>query len=181
MYNSKKLTSVVACSFLLSGSLVNADFFTKENRDRLTMLVQGVTILGGGTIGIKMQTMNDEYTAQGKKTDANMRLKKTLGAMSLVLTIEYINSNKSLDSWSNAMEMAIKIGAFGASTAMLTDPVAKFFRDTPGINSISGFLTDPVDSDGKEMKDCGAATRCLITYLTIRPLAIKVAKKFFSK
>ncbi len=179
MHNSKKLTSIVVCSFLLSSSLVNTEFFGKDVKSMLEKIAKGTVLVGGGTIGIRLTKMNKKYSKEGKKPDGWMRLNKTGGAALLLLAIEYMSSDNSLASWNGATKMTCKILVFGGSTAMLAEPVAKFLRTAPLIKHMSGFLTDPVDSDGYEIKDFSAAIRVLVTYLTVRPAATMIADYFF--
>ncbi len=165
-------------SMLLTAPSMQA--LTEDVKQTLETAIKGAVILGAGTVGYEMKDMNDRYSKEGKRPDIKMRAYKTMGGLALIAALElFSNNNKPISTYQRALQIAAKLSSFGLSTLMISDPVAKFFRETPGIKSISGFLTDPVDKDGYEWHDFGAFARVALVWLPLREGSVAIVNHFF--
>jgi|GEM_PF-2099343 len=110
------------------------------------------------------EKMNAEYTKQAKKPDAKMAAVKiaTAGVVLLGSDILFFNTG-------SMGENLIKLAVFGISLGAGSDQVAEALSYIP---CIGGILTGPIDRNGAEVKEAGAAARVLLTYLPLRGLAL---------
>ncbi len=164
-------------SMLLSAPSMQA--LSEDIKQTLGTAVKVAVILGAGTVGYEVKDMNDKYSKEGKRPDIEMRAYKTMGGLALIAAVELFANNKPISTYQGALQLAAKLGSFGLSTLMISDPVAKFFRETPGIKSISGFLTDPVDKDGYEWHDFGAFARTALVWVPLREVSVAFVNHFF--
>ncbi len=125
-------------------------------------IIAGVTSIA--TMGKYTSDMNKEYSKTNKKADLKMRTAKVIGAASLLLGTDLLTGDTS-----NTYKNLAKITAFGIASVAVTDTVANIVREIPGVG---GLLTDPVDENGKEVKDLGAAARVLLLYVPVAALAV---------
>jgi len=155
---------------------------SEDVKQTLGTVLKVAVIAGAGTVGYEVKDMNDKYSKEGKRPDIKMRAYKTMGGLALIAALElFSNNNKPISTYQRALQLVAKLSSFGLSTLMISDPVAKFFRETPVVRSISGFLTDPVDKDGYERHDFGAFARVALVWLPMRELSLKLVNFFFKQ
>ena len=163
----KKIKLIYSLLFVSSISLQAIDTVAIEK------LASIIAVVGAGGAAISMKEMNEEYSRLEKRPDAKMRGRKTLGAMGLVLGMDLLMSKGNFFSWKGSLESLAKIVSFGVAMLATTEPVARFCRNTPLLSHLSGFLTDPVDADGHEIKDFGATARFAFVYIPLRNIALE--------
>jgi hypothetical protein len=131
--------------------------------------LQKIAIAGGiGSIGLagKWTTdLNQEYSKQKKSPDFKMRAAKAVGAVIMLAGCDILSG----DTQDTARNIA-KVAAYGISLCAITDTVGDAVRHIP---LVGGILTDPIDENGREMKDSGAFARGILLYVPLRALACK--------
>lgn len=158
--------------FMLSLFSVNVLSIPKIDTSSLKKLATIGCLIGLGTSALKAQQMNDQYTKAGKRPDTKMRFYKTIGTLALVAGVDIITQEKP----SLSLESLAKVTAYAVSLLATTDPVARACREVPVINNLTGFLTDPVDENGNEIKDFGAIARFALLHIPVRAALINLTK-----
>lgn len=133
-----------------------------ETSQKVVTMIGFFSLLGAGNYA---DNLNKEYIKKRKKPDPYMAAIKVATAATTLIGFDIL----VLGETGSTGENLIKLGAFGASLFAGSDTVANILSHIP---CVSGILTGPINENGEEVKETGAAARVLLTYVPLRKFAL---------